>query len=99
MKRYSISTNGLDRFSIHRSDKTWILDEFYDERSQIIPVHDLTVLCENAQDPKAVYLTHKNELEEVCWFTREEIRANWDILPSKVSIAYKLIMEWLERGD
>ena len=41
----------------------------------------------------------KNEIEDARWFTREEIRSNPHILPSKVSIAHKLIMEWLNKED
>ncbi len=39
----------------------------------------------------------KNELEDACWFTRDEIKANPRILPYKVSIAYKLMTEWLNK--
>ncbi len=60
MKRDSISTNGLARSSLHRSDKSWIIDKIHDEKSRIIPVHNLTVLCDNSQESKAVFLTHKN---------------------------------------
>ncbi|MBU0968549.1 MAG: NAD(+) diphosphatase [Proteobacteria bacterium] len=41
----------------------------------------------------------KNELEDALWFTRNEIKSDPRILPYKVSIAYKLIMEWLSKGD
>lgn len=41
----------------------------------------------------------KNELEDACWFTRDEIKLNPQLLPYKASISYKLIMEWLNRGD
>ena len=44
-----------------------------------------------------------NELEDARWFTREEIKDNLKDslmrLPSKVSIAYKLITEWFNKGD
>lgn len=60
MKRDNISTKGLDRSSLHRSDKSWVIDKFHDENSRIIPVHNLTVLCDNTKQPKAVYLTHRD---------------------------------------
>ncbi|MBT4363700.1 MAG: NAD(+) diphosphatase [Desulfobacteraceae bacterium] len=60
MKRENIATNGLDRSSLHRSDKSWILDKFNDEQTRIIPVHNLTVLCDNTKQPKGVYLTLKD---------------------------------------
>lgn len=41
----------------------------------------------------------KNELEDAGWFTRNEIKSDPRILPYKVSIAYKLITEWLNKGD
>lgn len=39
------------------------------------------------------------ELEDARWFTREEIKENPKMLPGKVSIAHKLIMEWLKKND
>ncbi len=41
----------------------------------------------------------RNELEDACWFTRDEIRQNPHIMPYRVSISHKLIMEWLDAGD
>ncbi len=40
-----------------------------------------------------------NELEDAGWFTRDEIQANPQMLPHKVSIAYKLIMEWIKGSN
>jgi len=37
----------------------------------------------------------KTELEDARWFTREEIKKNPEMLPGKVSIAYKLITDWM----
>ena len=37
-----------------------------------------------------------NELETAAWFTREQVRANPDMLPNKASISYALIQSWLE---
>ena len=46
---------------------------------------------------------NKNELDDVRWFTREEIRENLNKdtmkLPMKVSIAYNLIKGWYEKGN
>ncbi|MFQ3223947.1 MAG: NAD+ diphosphatase [Lentimonas sp.] len=40
-----------------------------------------------------------NELETAAWFTREQVRANPDMLPNKASISYALILGWLESED
>lgn len=37
----------------------------------------------------------EEELEDVAWFTKDQIRSNPELLPFKHSIAYKLIMQWL----
>lgn len=60
MKKNNILIHGLDRFSLQRGDKSWVLDKLHDENSRIIPVHNSKVLCDNPKQPKAVYLTHKN---------------------------------------
>lgn len=39
---------------------------------------------------------NKEELEDIRWFTREEVNADSQILPYKSSIAYELILEWLK---
>ena len=61
MIKDNISINGLDRSSIHRSDKDWIKDKLHDDKSRIIPVHNSTVLlCGDDKEPKAVFLKHKD---------------------------------------
>jgi NAD+ diphosphatase len=60
MKRNNILIQGLDRSSLHRNDRTWIIDKFHDENSRIIPIHNMKVLCDKTKQPRAVYLTHKN---------------------------------------
>jgi len=61
MIRDSRSINVLDRFSIRRSDKKWIINKFRDEKARIIPVHNSTVLlCGSAKEPKAVFLTYND---------------------------------------
>ncbi|MCK9294716.1 MAG: NAD(+) diphosphatase [Desulfobulbaceae bacterium] len=60
MKKNNLLPNGLDRFSLHRGDKSWVNDKFHDENSRIIPVHHSQVLCDDTIRPKAVYLTRKN---------------------------------------
>jgi len=46
---------------------------------------------------------NKNELEDVRWFSRKEIKDNLKKgllrIPSKVAIAYYLIEEWFDKGD
>jgi NAD+ diphosphatase len=39
-----------------------------------------------------------HELEDVRWFTREQLRAGEGMMPPNASIAYWLINGWLERG-
>ena len=63
MKNDKVSTNGLARSSLHRRDKSWLVDKIHDEKSRIIPVHNSTVLCANNQESGAVFLTHKNFAE------------------------------------
>jgi NAD+ diphosphatase len=63
MKNDNVSTNGLARSSLHRRDKSWLVDKIHDEKSRIIPVHNSTVLCSNNQESGAVFLTHKNFAE------------------------------------
>ena len=60
MKRKTFSTKSIDRSSLLRSDKGWIIDTFQDENSRIIPVHTSNVLCDKSKQPKAVYLTPRN---------------------------------------
>ncbi|HED34856.1 MAG TPA: NAD(+) diphosphatase [Gammaproteobacteria bacterium] len=42
---------------------------------------------------------NRDELEDVRWFTGEEIRSSPEILPYTNSIAYKLITTWLDGSD
>ncbi|MBE0583439.1 MAG: NAD(+) diphosphatase [Desulfofustis sp.] len=60
MKRDSLSTRGLARSSLLRSDERWISDTFCNGTSRIIPVHNQTVLCDSTQDSTAVYLAPKD---------------------------------------
>ncbi|MGJ8641420.1 MAG: NAD(+) diphosphatase [Opitutaceae bacterium] len=39
-----------------------------------------------------------NEIETAAWFTREQVKADRQMLPSKNSISYALIQDWLNRG-
>ncbi len=48
---------------------------------------------------KEEILLDNNELEDACWFTREEIKQKPHMLPNKVSISHKLIMEWVDNVD
>lgn len=45
------------------------------------------------QDPETVKPDNV-EIAEVRWFTREELKANVDLLPSKISISRAIIEEW-----
>ncbi|MCU1593549.1 MAG: diphosphatase [Frankiales bacterium] len=44
----------------------------------------------------AVPVATDGELEDARWFTKDELRDGTAMLPTPVSIAYKLIMEWLQ---
>jgi NAD+ diphosphatase len=50
-----------------------------------------TAVC----DPDAVPVASDGELEDVRWFHRDELRDGTAMLPTPVSIAYKLITDWL----
>ena len=39
------------------------------------------------------------ELEDAQWFTRKELRSGFPKLPFKISIARRLVDDWLQRGD
>jgi NAD+ diphosphatase len=54
-----------------------------------------TALCDADAEPVAV----DGELEDARWFTREELRDGTSMLPTPVSIAYKLITDWLDNSD
>jgi len=40
-----------------------------------------------------------NEMDDVRWFTRDELRASPDSFPSKASIAFRLITSWLDDDE
>ena len=42
--------------------------------------------------------TTDDELEDVRWFSRDDLRSGRPLLPPPVSIAHWLITGWLERG-
>jgi NAD+ diphosphatase len=50
----------------------------------------------------AIQVDH-DELEDARWFTRDDLRAGLAdgtlLLPSPISISYRLVMDWLEGGD
>jgi NAD+ diphosphatase len=47
-------------------------------------------------DPDAVPVPRDGELEDARWFTKDELRDGRSMLPTPVSIAWKLITDWLE---
>ena len=51
-----------------------------------------TAVC----DPDAVPVPADGELEDARWFTRAELRDGDAVLPPPVSIAHRLLTEWLE---
>ncbi len=61
VQQNNISKNSLNRSSIYRRDKKWIIDKLHDEKSRIIPVFNSTLLLDgNDKEPKAIFLTHKD---------------------------------------
>ena len=46
-------------------------------------------------DPEAMPVATDGELEDARWFSKEELRDGTSMLPTPVSIAYKLITDWL----
>ena len=46
-------------------------------------------------DPDAMPVPRDGELEDARWFTKDELRDGTSLLPTPVSIAYKLIHDWL----
>jgi NAD+ diphosphatase len=46
-------------------------------------------------DPEAMPVPRDGELEDARWFTKDELRDGSAMLPTPVSIAYKLITDWL----
>lgn len=49
-------------------------------------------------DATAVPVTSDGELEDVRWFTRDELRSGSAVLPPEVSIAHALLSEWLDEA-
>ena len=50
-------------------------------------------------DGDAVPVPADGELEDARWFTRAELEGSQGVLPPPVSIAHRLITEWLEQGS
>jgi NAD+ diphosphatase len=49
-------------------------------------------------DPDAVPVARDGELEDARWFTKDELRDGSAMLPTPVSIAFKLITDWMQDG-
>ena len=54
-----------------------------------------TAQCDAGAEPVA----QDGELEDVRWFTRDELRDGKALLPTSVSIAYLLITDWLQGAE
>jgi NAD+ diphosphatase len=48
-------------------------------------------------DADAVPVATDGELEDARWFHRDELRDGSAMLPTPVSIAYKLITDWVQQ--
>jgi NAD+ diphosphatase len=71
--------------------------EYQHSQSWLFPGSLMLGFCARARDEKIIVNPH--ELEDARWFTREDIRGTPNLLPTRVSISYRLIMEWFERGE
>jgi len=68
--------------------------EYQSSQSWLFP--NSLMLGFKAQATSTEITIDPNELETAAWFTREQVRANPDMLPNKASISYALIQSWLE---
>jgi NAD+ diphosphatase len=53
----------------------------------------------NATAATSTIQVDTKELETADWFTRDQIRANPQMLPSSNSIAFSLIQDWLDKSN
>ena len=52
-----------------------------------------------AEASSADIALNDGELEDARWFTRKELRSDFPKLPFKISIARRMVDDWLERGN
>jgi NAD+ diphosphatase len=73
------------------------VDDVIYRGSQPWPFPQSLMLGYEARVSGGVVETVDNELEDVRWFTRDELRGGTPVLPPPTSIAHWLITTWLER--
>jgi len=69
--------------------------EYQHSQSWLFPSSLMLGFTAEAKEEEII--VDKDELEDARWFTRHELKANPQILPTSVSISYKLIIEWLDQ--
>ncbi len=52
-----------------------------------------------AESSSSDIVLNDGELEDAQWFTRKELRSGFPKLPFGISIARRLVDDWLQRGD
>jgi NAD+ diphosphatase len=68
--------------------------EYQHSQSWLFPGSLMLGFRARARDENIIVDPH--ELEDARWFTREDIKTTPNLLPTPVSISYRLIMEWYE---
>jgi NAD+ diphosphatase len=64
--------------------------------SQPWPFPSSLMLGFMAEATSSEIVLNDQELEDACWFSRKELRSGFPKLPSRISIARRLVDHWLE---
>jgi NAD+ diphosphatase len=75
-----------------------LIDDLTYRASQPWPFPASLMLGYEARVVGGTVETRDDELEDVRWFTRDELRSSHGALPPSASIAHWLITGWLERA-
>lgn len=67
--------------------------------SQPWPFPSALMLGFTAEATSTDIVLNDGELEDARWFTREDLRSGFPKLPSRVSIARRLVDHWIDNGD
>ena len=67
--------------------------------SQPWPFPSSLMLGFMAEASSSGIVLNDGELEDAQWFTRKELRSGFPKLPFRISIARRLVDDWLQRGD
>ena len=74
------------------------IDQVRYHSSQPWPFPSSLMLGFNASAASQEIRLNDRELEDAQWFTRKELRSGFPKLPFRISIARRLIDDWLEQG-